>query len=132
MSRWSRRRKTAGRVAALALLLAVGATPCEGSEGKGATVLVGQAIEVADQAVGGGKGRPAELELVTAKKFDTAWNDVVPTSPSDSAHEALLSKLEDRTYWLIYYRSRTSKLGGDVAVFVDAETADVIHVYRGR
>lgn len=56
----------------------------------------------------------------------------VPRHPTDEGSRQLASKLKGRVYWLIYYRSRKSELGGDVAVFVDASSGEVIDIYRGR
>jgi hypothetical protein len=72
------------------------------------------------------------LELVTAKRYSTPANDALPKNPETGSHRALAAKLADRSYWLIYYRPRAEVLGGDVSVFIDAATNEVIHVYRGR
>jgi hypothetical protein len=88
-----------------------------------------RAIAIADGALGD-HGRPADLELVTAKLYWTTTNEI--TKARTAGADDLTRKLSGKTYWMIYYRSRTSDLGGDVGVFVDASDSRVIHIYRGR
>jgi hypothetical protein len=89
-------------------------------------------IAVADSALASSGVRPPDLELVTVKKYSTPFNEIVPKNSVSAAQQALAKRLANRTYWMIYYRSRGLELGGDVGVFVDATSKQVIHIYRGR
>jgi hypothetical protein len=90
-----------------------------------------KAISIANKEVERIKSQPA-LEVVAAKRLSNPWNDLVPKYSGDENARKLYSKLKHRTYWMISYRPRSAELGGDVIVFVDASTGEVIHVYRGR
>lgn len=94
-----------------------------------ASIDISQAIAVAEQALGG-QARPSELRIVSAKLHSTPENDVTGRNPS--AGSELVKKLRGVTYWLIYYRSTGSELGGEVGVFIDVTSGKVIYVYRGR
>jgi len=72
------------------------------------------------------------LELVSAKRFQTESNDLVQSTAQDPYSKNLLSRLRGKTYWLIYYVPKKDQLGGDIGVFIDAETWNVIDLYRGR
>jgi hypothetical protein len=91
---------------------------------------INKAISIAERA------RKAEqqtdLELQSAKRYSDPSNEVVPKRPVDTSSRRLSAKLKNRTYWMIHYRPRTAELGGDVVVFIDASTGDIIDVYRGR
>ncbi len=93
---------------------------------------VHRAIQIADGSLKS-KGVDREtLELVTAKQYSTPQNDVVPKNPSSDHQRALAKKLSGRSYWYVYYISPGAEMGGDVGVFIDAKTGEVIDVHRGR
>lgn len=93
---------------------------------------VHRAIEIADGAVTSKGIDRASLELVTAKQLAVPFNDVVPRKPTSDAQRALAKKLEGRSYWYVYYVTPAAETGGDIGIFVDAKTGEVIDVYRGR
>jgi hypothetical protein len=93
---------------------------------------VHRAIEIADGSVKSNGIDRASLELVTAKQYVTPQNDVVPKNPTSARQRDLAKKLDGRSYWYVYYISPGAEMGGDVGVFIDARTGDVIDIYRGR
>lgn len=116
---------------ALFLLLIAG-LPLEQGLCNERTAEVTEVIALADAAVASAGVRPRDLELVTAKKYSTPFNEIVRKNSPSAAQQALAKRLTNRTYWMIYYRSRITDLGGDVGIFVDATSKEVIHVYKGR
>lgn len=41
-------------------------------------------------------------------------------------------KLESRKYWAIYYRPKKSQFGGDLFIFIDKNTGEIIDYLRGQ
>ena len=93
---------------------------------------VHRAIEIADGAVSSKGIDRSSLELVTAKQFSVPFNEVVPRKPTSDSQRALAKKLEGRSYWYVYYVTPAAEMGGDIGIFVDAKTGEVIDVHRGR
>lgn len=104
------------------------AAPCE----NGGCVDILRAIEIANGSIGLSPEESRALEISSAKRFLTPRNDLVPDNAIGLYWKALTSKLEGRVYWIIYYQPRVMQFGGDIAVFIDAETQEVIHIYRGE
>jgi len=90
------------------------------------------AISIADKEINRSSWPHPDLELVIAKRYATPWNDVVPKQPNDSYTSGLFEKLRQKTYWEMYYANKTGGLGGDVAIFVDQRTLEVLAIYRGK
>jgi hypothetical protein len=93
---------------------------------------VHRAIEIADGAVTSKGIDRSSLELVTAKQLSVPFNEVVPQKPTSDSQRALAKKLDGRSYWYVYYVTRAAEMGGDIGIFVDAKTGEVIDIYRGR
>jgi hypothetical protein len=106
------------------------AGPCQNS---GCSVDIHKAISIANERIARDIGRSSNLEVNSAKRYSTQWNELIPKCPvGGGLQQQIATKLKDRVYWLVYYSSRAAELGGDVAVFVDASSGEVIDVYRGR
>ncbi len=41
-------------------------------------------------------------------------------------------ELESRKYWAIYYRPKKSQFGGDLFIFIDKNTGEIIDYLRGQ
>ena len=50
----------------------------------------------------------------------------------DVRFKDIFEELENRTYWLVYFAPAELVAGGDIAFFIDAETSELIDVFRGR
>ena len=96
------------------------------------SVDIHKAISIADDTMAHETDRASSLEVNFAKRYSTPWNELVPKGTTDKYLQQLAAKLKDRRYWLVYYRSQATELGGDIAVFVDASSGEVIGVYGGR
>jgi hypothetical protein len=96
---------------------------------------VHQAIEVADRAIAADAPDRHDLRVVMAKRFSTPHNDLIPIRQSLKPTEyerKILEHLKAREYWCVYYVSKTADSGGDIGIFVDAKSGEVIDIYRGR
>jgi hypothetical protein len=67
----------------------------------------------------------------------TPWNEWLPKDSTSEYVKERQKRLENREYWAVYcYPKPTSTeelyLGGDICVFVDSKTGDVITTYRGK
>jgi hypothetical protein len=74
----------------------------------------------------------SSLELVAVRQLSVPFNDLVPRKPTSESQQTLAKKLDGRTYWYIDYVTPTAERDGDIGVFLDAKTGEVIDVYRGR
>ena len=63
---------------------------------------------------------------------DMQAGEFLQLHPEDVYSEYIFEKLEDRTYWLVYFAPAGAVLGGDIAFFIDVESSELIHVYRGK
>ena len=77
-----------------------------------------------------------EIEL---DETNREWNDYVSFLQRGEVHEntkkwmqGLSAKLAGKKYWAVYFRPKQQQLGGDLCVFVDARTGDILDVVRGR
>ena len=61
------------------------------------------------------------------------WNDYVSLQPSFwDSHPFYKEKLEKRDYLPIYFGSEFNQLGGDLWVFIDRKTGEIITYLRGQ
>ena len=71
---------------------------------------------------------PCVCEDMQADKY-------VQLYPLDAYYKRIFDGLEGRIYWFIYFSLITDPskivLDGDIAFFIDAETSELIDVYRG-
>lgn len=94
-----------------------------------------QAITIANDVIANDKhlGKSSgNLEIITVKRFRKPWNDLMPKGSTGEWDKAVMSRLENKVYWLIYYTPDTWQLGGDVGIFIDAVTEETLFVYRGK
>jgi hypothetical protein len=93
-----------------------------------------KAVEIASRSIVAEKDA-ASYELTMVKRFSAPNNDLIPirkTLPPTKYEERILKKLQGRRYWIVYYVTRGAEMGGDIGIFIDAATGDVIDIYRGR
>ena len=65
--------------------------------------------------------------------YNSRWNERTANDAPDTAPAALLKKLEGRRYFAVYYSlMKEPMMGGDLFVFVDRNTSEVIGVLRGK
>jgi hypothetical protein len=105
------------------------ANPCQNEH---CAVGIRKALDIAQAATADGNERASKFELTAAKRYSNPWNDVVPVHPEGSYERDLYSKLQNRTYWMVYFAPADNALGGDVTIFIDASTGEIIAIHRGK
>ena len=67
---------------------------------------------------------------VEATKYNTPWNKYLPKD--NKAYDNDRNKLKDREYWAVYYHNPIYKKGGDLCIFIDANSGNVISKIRWK
>ena len=100
-----------------------------------------KAIEIADkEAIKlGYKIDTMDMEISLC---NVPWNRYLSKARDDEYAVSRKNKLKNRKYWAIYYAPRHKEsidsdeiiitAGGDVCIFIDADTGEVITNYRGK
>ena len=70
-------------------------------------------------------------------KYNTPWNEYIPKDSKSEYIIERLNKLKNKEYWAVYYYYDFKKIGmiykgGDLCIFVDAKTGEIITTYRGK
>jgi len=61
------------------------------------------------------------------------WNSYLSKDSADEYSCSRKDKLKGKRYWAVYYYSKNPlQLGGDICIFIDAQTSCVITSYRGK
>ena len=63
---------------------------------------------------------------------NSTWRDDLKTSEQSGAIPQIEGKLKDRHYWAVYYSPLEEQLGGDVFVFIDRDTGEILGIVRGK
>lgn len=65
---------------------------------------------------------------------NTWWNSYIASSPSFwEQHPHIQEKLHNRDYWAVFYGSQDrTRLGGDLWVFVDRASGEIIMAIKGK
>lgn len=92
---------------------------------------IAEAVQIAEQTLVAQGHADPNRSVVLARRLNTPRDDIFGTR-SDEVSKEVRRKLKDKEYWLIYFRPAASGKGGDAAIYVDARTGAVIHVYLGR
>lgn len=111
-----------------ALLYSVWASSEDGNR----RIDIREAVKIAEEFLNNEGLIVERLELISAKKYSTAWNDLIPQKPRSETGASILAKLNGREYWLIYFLQKEDMLGGDIGIFVDAISGKVVDVYKGK
>ena len=64
--------------------------------------------------------------------YNSTWRDYLKTSERSGAIQEIEGKLNDRHYWAVYYSPLKEQLGGDLFVFIDRNTREVLGILRGK
>jgi len=82
-------------------------------------------------------GYEAEHMNVEAILYKTYWNSILPKDSTSEYDLERQNKLKGKIYWAVYFYPRPSReggivKGGDVCIFVDSTTGDILADYRGE
>lgn len=78
-------------------------------------------------------GYPSGSMDVSVTLHSVPWNHVLPQEATDNTYvRERQDKLRGRQYWTVYFSPTGNVRGGDVAVFLDAGTREMITTYRGK
>ena len=71
---------------------------------------------------------------ISLDRDNSAWNKHISKGPffEDEFGREIKKKLDNKKYWAVHYNPKRAQLGGDLFVFVDKETKEVITVIRGQ
>lgn len=88
-------------------------------------------IEISRKHADGLGYKTAKMAMKVELK-DVPWNYYLPRE-SDTPYVVCRRKLlAGRTYWMVSYHPVATQLGGDLAVFIDYETHEILTDYRGQ
>ena len=71
---------------------------------------------------------------ISIDENNSAWNNHISKVPFFESEfgQDVKKKLDNKKYWAVYYQPKRTQLGGDLFVFIDKETKEVITVIRGQ
>lgn len=72
-------------------------------------------------------GYDIKLLITRATKYNTPWNEYLPENSQSDYDIERINKLKNKEYWAVYYfLNRMGHKGGDICIFVDANTGEII------
>ena len=77
-------------------------------------------------------GYDIERMGVSLDIYNSTWRDHLKTSERSDAISEIEGKLKDRHYWAVYYSPLKEQLGGDVFVFIDRDTGEILGTFQGK
>jgi hypothetical protein len=100
--------------------------------GQPAKISKEQAIVIANDEV-----KKLEYEIanmgVKATIHNEPWNPYLPKDSTSQYIKERKDKLSGKQYWAVYYSPKDPlRIGGDVCIFIDSQTGDVVTSYRGK
>ena len=90
-----------------------------------------EAIRIANKEVQRLKYDIDKLKIISDEK-NTFWYKYISSGPILESNPDIKNKLDNRDFWAIYYGSREMRLGGDVFIFIDKNTGEIILVIQGK
>lgn len=74
---------------------------------------------------------------IKVSKHDVSWNEYLPKDSVDTFVIERQKKLKSRNYWAVYYSPISERkgeiiVGGDVCIFIDANTGEIITDIRWK
>lgn len=69
---------------------------------------------------------------VELDKENTRWNEYIKKGPILENDNKLRLALKDRKYWAAYYAPKRIQFGGDLWIFIDKNTGEVITIIQGK
>ena len=94
-----------------------------------------KAIEIANKEA---KKLGYDIESMNIKitKHNTPWNEYLPKESETEYDVERKKQLTNKEYWAVYYYPKQEKnypiLGGDICIFVDSSSGEIITNIRGK
>jgi hypothetical protein len=68
---------------------------------------------------------------------NTPWNECLPQYSGEPALDKMREKLVNKEYWFVYYSPKPQGkndriFGGDLCIFIDSKTGEIIMYLRGK
>ena len=77
-------------------------------------------------------GYDIERMGVSLDIYNSIYRDHLKTAERSGAIPEIEGKLKDRHYWAVYYSPLKEELGGDLFVFIDRGTSEVLGALQGK
>jgi hypothetical protein len=116
-------------------ILAVNFAVFNNAIGSGDMISQDKAVEIANEEITilGYNLKNMEIRV---SFHENPWNEYLPRNDTSKYVSVRKNKLEDKKYWAVYYFVKTKNdqitVGGDVCIFIDANTGEIITNYRGK
>lgn len=112
--------------------LAASFSLASGTLGSNMVITKEHAIEIADREAMR-LGYDTKVMNMEIDEQNTKWSTYILSTPSalEGARE-LKDALKKRKYWAVYYGPKGLVLGGDIFIFIDRDTGEILGVLRGR
>ena len=91
-----------------------------------------EAVRVAESYAYQMKFQIGSRQQPRVKRCTTPENDIVDARYPSEYKDRIRAALEGKVYWMVYYPSEASRIGGDYAFFIDEMTGSVLAHYAGR
>lgn len=116
-------------MSAFALLL----TACASSENEGANMDIAKekALQISNREAEKLGYNLSEMTVNVDDK-NSLWEEYIKSGPILEYDDALKNTLKNKEYWAIYYRPKRLQKGGDLFVFIDKYTGEVLTSIRGK
>lgn len=85
----------------------------------------GPILSIADRTARDIDYQPGKVK-VTCTYHETSSNPAIPDVLNAKSYSQYHSLLSEKRYWLVYYQPVVSQYGGRLAVFIDADSHEVI------
>ncbi len=105
-------------------------------QGNGVKITKNRAEEIANnEAVK--LGYDVKTMVMKASHYNTPSNEYLPVENNEDYYADIRDKLKNKEYWAIYFRPDPEKVGkghkgGDLCVFLDASSGEILAVLRGK
>lgn len=90
-----------------------------------------EVMEIANKEVARLKYNIEEMKIETDEE-NSHWKWYISKTKLIEKNQELETKLKNRNFWAIYYEPKKNQLGGDLFIFIDKNTGEVIGLLMGQ
>lgn len=77
-------------------------------------------------------GYDINMMEIKVTKHTTPWNTYLKKDNNSEYALVRKEKLINKEYWAVYYAPKNMQLGGDICIFIDSSTGEVLTSLRGK